>query len=100
MRRFNATITSLDQSFALLKPIPVTIKQIDESFVASFRDANAHASGETIDEAVSNLASLVTDLFDEFSRGRLDVGPAREFAALRQFITKRTPIASGNAGAV
>ena len=50
--------------YEAVKPIPVTVRNEDGSFVASFFEANIHAAGETDQEAYDNLRSLILDMYD------------------------------------
>ena len=61
--------------------------------IASFFDANIHASGDTEEEAFRNLKSLILDTFDSLSAEpahRLGPEPTRQLAVLRQFVRKKS----------
>ena len=61
---FVTFITSLgDDELQVIKPIPVTVRQDDDGYVASFFDANIGSGGETPQSAVSNLQSLIAEIF-------------------------------------
>jgi hypothetical protein len=85
----NLIIQNLGGSRILQRPINVTMEMIDDSFVASFSRANINASGDTLDEALFNLASLIDDLWRVLSenRHRLGPGPAHQYAVLQQHIS-------------
>jgi hypothetical protein len=81
-------IQNLGGSRILKRPINVTMDMIDNSFVASFSQANINASGDTPDEALFNLASLIDDLWLLFSENShcLGPGPTLQFIVLQQHI--------------
>lgn len=84
--------TEPELTYDILRPIPVVVEQNDDYFVASFTDANIHASGETALEALDNLKSYVGDVLEEFlgiGSERLGPGPARELAVLEQYVQER-----------
>jgi hypothetical protein len=58
-------IQSLESPFVVINPIPVTIRRVDNGFVASFNKANVNSSGETWEESLINLKYLIVDLFDK-----------------------------------
>ncbi len=47
------------------KPIPVTIEQYGDSFVAHFYDANISAGGDTVPRAIGSLQNLIADAFED-----------------------------------
>jgi hypothetical protein len=51
----------------LKKPIPITILQDADAFIASFLDANISTGGDSVEDAVANLQSLIADYFDDLS---------------------------------
>ncbi|MHC4406628.1 MAG: hypothetical protein ACYTG0_43950 [Planctomycetota bacterium] len=53
--------------YRLLKSIPVTIRQDGDEFIATFFDANISTGGDTQQEAVANLQSLIADFYDELT---------------------------------
>ena len=57
-------ITDLDNGHKTLQPIPVKIEKSDDSYIASFEEANIHASGETWAQAARHLKSLIVDIYD------------------------------------
>ena len=63
-RVFTISLLSLGHSDVVLqKAITVTIRPDEDEFIASFLDANISSGGGTIPEAVSNLQSLIADIF-------------------------------------
>ena len=85
-------IMALEPPFAVIKPIPVTIEKTDDGYVASFEDANVNSSGDTWDEAVSNLKYLLVDLFDDLvAEPTNTLGPAvqRQIEVMKLFVRKQ-----------
>jgi hypothetical protein len=61
-----ATIASLGiPGYELRKVIPVTIRPDGNEFTATFFDANISTGGDTEQEAVANLQSLIADFYDD-----------------------------------
>ena len=90
--RTKMVISSLEAPFNVIKPISVIIRKIDDSFVASFEEANVNASGDTKDEAISNLRKYLIDLFDSLNTQQPNtLGPAlkRDLESMKQYIRKR-----------
>ena len=52
-----------DPEVKLIRPIPVTIQRDGDEFIASFLDANISSGGDTVPAAVSNLQSLIADIY-------------------------------------
>jgi predicted RNase H-like HicB family nuclease len=78
--------------YEILRPIPVVLEKDEDCVVASFNEANIHASGDTFDEAIDNLASYIGDVLDEFltlGEEVLGAGPRQELAVLSIYIRKR-----------
>src|ERR1043165_8022124 len=63
-RSLDILLNQVEAGYKLLRPIPVTIRETDGSFVASFTAANINTSGDTWDEAALNLKSLIVNLFN------------------------------------
>lgn len=79
------------EPYSLLRPIEVLVEQVDDSFVASFFDANISASGDNQQEAFDNLKSFVLDIYDSLlaeSPERLGPEPKRQLAVLESFLRK------------
>lgn len=84
-------LNELEQGYEVLKPIPVAIRKVGGSFVASVTTANVHSSGDTWDEAVENLQSLLLDMYDSLLSERpatLGREPQRQLSVLQSFILK------------
>jgi hypothetical protein len=80
---------SSDLPYRILRPIPVIIEKDDDCVIASFNEANIHASGDDASNAMTNLKSYIGDVFEEFlqiGRERLGPGPRRELAILEQYV--------------
>lgn len=61
---FTVLITTLaPEPLKLLRDIPATVQPADGEFVATFFDAGISASGDTEQEAVSNLKDLIVQSF-------------------------------------
>lgn len=79
------------EPYKLIRDIPVLVASCGESFTASFMDANISASGDTQEEAFSNLKGLLLDVFESLADdGNLGSGPHRQKYVLAEFI-KRKP---------
>jgi predicted RNase H-like HicB family nuclease len=87
-RSFIVPIQALDPGpVQLIKPFDAVIEPAGDEYTAAFYDANIHASGETVGEAIRNLKSTIISIFTRFSReSRLGPEPTRQLAVLRQFI--------------
>ena len=87
---FWAPITTFaPEPYDLLRQIVVVIHPNESGYTAGFFDANIHASGDTDEEALRNLKSLILDTFDALSMeppDRLGPEPKRQLAVLREFI--------------
>jgi predicted RNase H-like HicB family nuclease len=84
--------TVAPEPYEICRPLLVTVQPSGEEYVAGFFDANVYASGDTEEEAVTNLKSVLLDVFDSLSSEPADsLGPepARQLAVLREFIAKR-----------
>lgn len=79
------------EEYRMVKTIPVTVRVEEGAFVASFFDANIHASGDTDQEAIDNLRSLVLDTYDSLAAlPEPDLAPParRQLTVLRKHITQ------------
>jgi predicted RNase H-like HicB family nuclease len=79
------------EAFVLRKNMPVCIEQTEDSFVATFLDANVSTSGETKEEACSNLRSLILDTLESLEaepEAELGPEPIRQLSVLREFIAR------------
>lgn len=80
------------EPFELIKPFDVIVQPSDDEYLASFFDANINASGCTETDAVANLKSLMTVLFERFLSlppSKLGPGPSRQLAVLKEFIKRK-----------
>jgi hypothetical protein len=74
-----------------LRDIPASLQPVDDGFTATFFDGNISASGETEEEAISNLRSLIIDIFESLESEpseRLGPEPKRQLDLLRAFIRR------------
>ncbi len=87
-----APITDLGEfGLTLLQEIPAVIQlDAEDSYVATFFDANINASGETQVEAFSNLRHMIASSFRLFIRKQdcLGDGPQAQLDALRRYIAE------------
>jgi hypothetical protein len=80
------------EPYDILKPILVSVHAVEDEYEAGWHDANIHTSGENEEEAVSNLKSLILDIFEIFSNeptDKLGPEPKRQMEILKQFIQKK-----------
>lgn len=86
-------ITTLaPEPFDVLRDIPVVVQAVDDGFTATFFDANISTSGDTQEEGVSNLKSLIVDIFEDLQSEppkRLGPEPSRQLMVLRSFIRRK-----------
>jgi hypothetical protein len=85
-------IQSLEPApLAVTKTILAVVQQEDETFIASFFDANINASGETQLEAVEMLKDMIASTFRLLTKKEtvLGEGPKKQLAVLRQFVRVR-----------
>jgi Arc/MetJ-type ribon-helix-helix transcriptional regulator len=85
-------ITTLaPEPYEILRDIPAVVEPTGDGFLATFFDANISTSGDTDVEAVSNLRSLILDIFEYLdSEPSVSLGPepARQLAVLRVFLKR------------
>jgi hypothetical protein len=85
-------ITTLaPEPYQLLKEIPVVVQPVGDEFVATFFDANISTAGDSQEEAVSNVRSLILDTFEYFESEppeALGPEPTRQFGVLRNFLKR------------
>src|SRR5260370_31321900 len=75
--------------YELVKDIPAVLQPVDDGFTATFFDANISSSGDTEEEAVSNLRSLIVQIFEDLEAEapeRLGPEPKRQLEVLRALI--------------
>jgi predicted RNase H-like HicB family nuclease len=90
-RETNVVVSTFSpEPYTVKQPIPVNIRLSGESFIASFFDANISTSGETEEEAFSNLKSLLVETFDfleSLPEQQLGPEPLRQITVLRDFVS-------------
>ena len=77
------------ERYLLRRPIPVHLQSSGDQFIATFFDANITSSGDSEEEAFSNLKELILDTFDFFGDqepSTLGPIPLRQMSVLREFI--------------
>ena len=81
-------LTELEKGYKALQPIPVKIRKSDDSYIASFEEANIHASGQTWSDAALSLKSLILDIYDSLitETAPLGPGPRRQLATLLRYV--------------
>jgi predicted RNase H-like HicB family nuclease len=81
-------LTDLEKGYTTLRPIPVKIQKTDDTYIASFEEANIHAGGDTWSEAARNLKSLILDIYDSLiaETAMLGPGPKRQLASLLRYV--------------
>jgi predicted RNase H-like HicB family nuclease len=82
------------EPYEAIRPLSAVIYPCEEGFIAGFFDANIHAAGDTEEEALRNLRSLILDVFDSLSAepsATLGPEPKRQLAVLREFVARRSP---------
>ena len=87
-----ATIASLTpEPYVLLKNIPIVIHSEENDFTATFFDANIAMSGDTREEAVTNLKAIIIDTFESLEEEESILGPepVKQLALLRDFLKRR-----------
>jgi hypothetical protein len=85
--------TFAPEPYAVLMPILVSVKAVEDEFEAGWFDANIHTTGENEEESVSNLKSLILDYFDSLSNEpekNLGIEPKRQLRIIESFIRKIT----------
>lgn len=81
--------TFVPEPYELTAPFFVAVEIEDDQFTATFFDANVSASGDTEEEAIGNLKSLILDTFDSLSaedKTMLGPEPRRQLAILERFL--------------
>lgn len=67
--------------------IPAVVQPTDDGLVATLFDANINTSGETQQEAVSNLRALLMELYEDLRAEepeKLGPGPRRQLSVLER----------------
>lgn len=61
---FTTFLDSLgDAELEVRRPIPLTIRPDDDSYIASFVEANISSGGETLPDAIESVQSLIASFF-------------------------------------
>jgi predicted RNase H-like HicB family nuclease len=85
--------TLAPEPYDLLSEVKIVVESAGEEFIASYMDANINAAGDSKEEALSNLKSLLIDvyeiLYDE-EDSRLGPGPLRQKRILATVMKKRS----------
>jgi len=85
-------ITTLaPEPYELMRDIPAVVQPVGDEFIATFFDANISTAGDTQEEAVSNLRSLILDTFEYFDAEApesLGPEPTRQLGVLRKFLVR------------
>jgi deoxycytidine triphosphate deaminase len=85
-------LTNLDpEQYKLTRDIPVALQPSDDGFIATFFDANIGSSGDTEEEAIDNLRTLIIDTFElleSTQSEKLGPEPRRRLKLLRSIIRK------------
>jgi len=78
------------EAIVIIKPFSVVVSWTGEDFVATFYDANLNASGDTDEEAFSNLKDVIVATFEllTLSRDNLGPGPRMQLGVLEEFIKR------------
>ena len=83
--------TLAPEPYALVRAIPVVVQPAGREFVATFFDANISTAGDTQEEAVANLRSLLLDMFEYLESEppeALGPEPTRQLGVLRVFLKR------------
>jgi|GEM_PF-2817286 len=79
------------EPYKLLQPLTVVVTEADDGYEAAFFDAGIFASGDTEEDAVSNLKETMVDTFhrlSELKETQLGPGPTRQKQVLEFYIRK------------
>jgi hypothetical protein len=84
-------VTTLSpEPFELSRPLMIVVQPDDDSFTATFFDANINASGNTQADAVANLKDLLVTFFVMLEKEKkLGKGPTRQLAVLRDVMRQK-----------
>lgn len=81
------------EPFAVLRSFHVVVRAQDDGYIATFFDANLSASGDTREEAVTNLKDIIVGVYRVLAshqQHELGPGPAKQLRVLRDFIAPRS----------
>lgn len=66
---FTTFVNSLgDEELEVRRPIPLTIRRDDDSYIASFVEANISSGGDTLPDAVESAQSLIASFFTDVEK--------------------------------
>jgi hypothetical protein len=80
------------EPYEIVQPFTAVVVPIDDAFEAGFFDANIFATGDTEEEAVANLKSVLLDTYDRLDylqEDQLGPAPARQKQVLNLFIRRK-----------
>lgn len=80
------------EPYELRRTLYVVVQPAEESFVATFAEANINASGETVPDSVSNLKDMMILLYERLlkeSKSKLGKEPTRQLAVLQELLMRR-----------
>ncbi|HEV2803360.1 MAG TPA: hypothetical protein VGW57_00380 [Chthoniobacterales bacterium] len=79
-----------DEDFEVFQPFSVVVEPSGDEFTATLYDANVSASGETVEEAISNLKEMLLELIELFETGvKLGAAMQKQKAVLTSLIRRR-----------
>jgi predicted RNase H-like HicB family nuclease len=82
--------TLADETFELIRPFSVVVEPAGDEFTATLYDANVSASGETTDEAVSNLKDMLLETLELFDTGvKLGAAMQKQKAVLKSLVRQK-----------
>ena len=64
--------TLMSEPVIVKTPIYITISNVDDSYIAEFSDANISASGDTPDEALTNIKDIICAKYLLFKKHRVE----------------------------
>jgi hypothetical protein len=79
------------EPYRVTNPFTVVLASEADEVIASWLDANLHASGETSEQAFNELKGMILDTFDrleELGDDELGPGPRKQKRVLRSHIAK------------
>lgn len=84
--------TFAPEPFELTRDICVVVQSVEHGFTATFFDANINSSGDTQEEAVTHLKSLIVENFEDLASDppeRLGPEPTRQLKVLSTFLRRK-----------
>lgn len=78
-----------EDGYIVLQPIPIIIERVDDSFLATFEEANIAIGGVNRQDAYQSLVAEILDTFDALTEeGHLGPDAAAQLQVLRTYIGK------------